>query len=215
MNKSELRKQIKETLSSPAIKATLASQSREVCSQILSSRLYTSCTTLLAYMPLEDEVDIRPVIEAALKSGKKVFLPRVWPESNIMEFYQYDEKTLTKTGSFGILEPEPDEEKSFSELLKKMSINEYSPAAHSSNFVDIKEQADSQKHILILVPGRAFTKDGRRLGRGKGFYDTYLSKIPSIFDIKKSGVCFSQQLLPDIPTTPDDIMMDNIFSGQS
>ena len=93
-----------------------------------------------------------------------------------------------------------------------MSINEYSPAAHSSNFVDIKEQADSQKHILILVPGRAFTKDGRRLGRGKGFYDTYLSKIPSIFDIKKSGVCFSQQLLPDIPTTPDDIMMDSIYS---
>ena len=41
--------------------------------------------------------------------------------------------------------------------------------------------------------------------------DTYLSKIPSIFDIKKSGVCFSQQLLPDIPTTPDDIMMDSIF----
>ena len=215
MNKSELRKQIKETLSSPVIKDTLASQSREICSQIISSRLYTSCTTLLAYMPLKDEVDIRPVIEAALKSGKKVFLPRVWPESNRMEFYQYDEKTLTKTGSFGILEPEPNEEKSFSELLKKMSINEYSPAAHSSNFVDIEEQEDSQKHILILVPGRAFTKDGRRLGRGKGFYDTYLSKIPSIFDIKKSGVCFSQQLLPDLPTTPDDIMMDNIFSGQS
>ena len=215
MNKAELRKQIKETLASPVIKDTLASQSREICSQIISSRLYTSCTTLLAYMPLEDEVDIRPVIEAALKSEKKVFLPRVWPESNRMEFYQYDEKTLTKTGSFGILEPEPDEEKSFSELLKKMSINEYSPAAHSSNFVDIEEQEDSQKHILILVPGRAFTKDGRRLGRGKGFYDTYLSKIPSIFDIKKSGVCFSQQLLPDLPTTPDDIMMDNIFSGQS
>ena len=213
MNKAELRKQIKETLSSPVIKDTLASQSREICSQIISSRLYTSCTTLLAYMPLEDEVDIRPVIEAALKSEKKVFLPRVWPESNRMEFYQYDEKTLTKTGSFGILEPEPDEEKSFSELLKKMSINEYSPAAHSSNFVDIEEQEDSQKHILILVPGRAFTKDGRRLGRGKGFYDTYLSKIPSIFDIKKSGVCFSQQLLPDLPTTPDDIMMDNIFNG--
>ena len=213
MNKAELRKQIKETLASPVIKDTLASQSREICSQIISSRLYTFCTTLLAYMPLEDEVDIRPVIEAALKSEKKVFLPRVWPESNRMEFYQYDEKTLTKTGSFGILEPEPDEEKSFSELLKKMSINEYSPAAHSSNFVDIEEQEDSQKHILILVPGRAFTKDGRRLGRGKGFYDTYLSKIPSIFDIKKSGVCFSQQLLPDLPTTPDDIMMDNIFNG--
>ena len=107
MTKPELRKQIKELLSSPAIKTTLASQSREVCNQIISSRLYTSCTTLLAYMPLEDEVDIRPVIEAALKSGKKVFLPRIWPETNSMEFYHYDEKSQTKTGSFGIEEPEP------------------------------------------------------------------------------------------------------------
>ena len=213
MNKAELRKQIKETLASPVIKDTLASQSREICSQIISSRLYTSCTTLLTYMPLEDEVDIRPVIEAALKSEKKVFLPRVWPESNRMEFYQYDEKTLTKTGSFGILEPEPDEEKSFSELLKKMSINEYSPAAHSSNYVDIPEPSQSAEHILILVPGRAFTKSGKRIGRGKGFYDIYLTGLPQIFDIKKSGVCFSEQLLSELPTTPDDVLMDNVFSS--
>ena len=47
----------------------------------------------------------------------------------------------------------------------------------------LKEEFPSQEHILVLVPGRAFTKDGRRLGRGKGFYDIYLSKIPLIFNI--------------------------------
>jgi 5-formyltetrahydrofolate cyclo-ligase len=71
-----------------------------------------------------------------------------------------------------------------------MSINEYSPAAHSSNFVEIPEPAQKQEHILVLVPGRAFTKDGKRLGRGKGFYDNYFSNIPQIFDIKNPvSVC--------------------------
>ena len=213
MTKAEVRKQIKETLS--AVKSSLPAQSRKICEQILASTRYTSCTTLLAYMPLADEVDVLPVITDALKKKKKVFLPRVFPDTNKMEFYRYEAGSETSTGSFGIQEPEADEAKSFSRFLEKMSINEYSPAAHSSNYVDIPEPSQGTEHIFILVPGRAFTTSGRRLGRGKGFYDIYLSGLPQIFDIKKSGVCFSQQLLPDLPTTPDDVMMDNVYSGQS
>jgi len=213
MTKAEVRKQIKETLTT--IKAGLPSQSRKICELILSSSRYTSCTTLLAYMPLADEVDIRTVITDAISKGKKVFLPRVFPDSNKMEFYRYETGSETSTGSFGIQEPAPDDAKSFSRFLEKMSINEYSPAAHSSNYVDIPEPSQAAEHILILVPGRAFTKSGKRIGRGKGFYDIYLSSLPQIFDIKKSGVCFSEQLLSELPTTPDDVLMDNIFSGQS
>ena len=210
MTKAEIRKQIKETLN--LVKSGLPSQSRKICDTILGSSRYTSCTTLLAYMPLADEVDVLPVISDALKKGKKVFLPRVFPDTSKMEFYRYEEGTETSAGSFGIQEPEADEAKSFSRFLERMSINEYSPAAHSSNYVDIPEPSQSAEHILILVPGRAFTKSGSRIGRGKGFYDIYLAGLPQIFDIKKSGVCFSEQLLPELPTTPDDIMMDNVFS---
>ena len=213
MTKAEVRKQIKETLN--LVKTGLPSQSRKICDTILGSSRYTSCTTLLAYMPLADEVDVLPVISDALKKGKKVFLPRVFPDTSKMEFYRYEEGTETAAGSFGIQEPEADEAKSFSRFLERMSINEYSPAAHSSNYVDIPEPSQSAEHILILVPGRAFTKSGSRIGRGKGFYDIYLAGLPQIFDIKKSGVCFSEQLLPELPTTPDDVLMDNIFSGQS
>ena len=209
MTKAEVRKQIKENLAK--VKAGLPAQSRKICEQILSSPRYTSCTTLLAYMPLADEVDILPVITDALNKRKKVFLPRVFPDTNKMEFYRYEADTKTSSGSFGIQEPEADDAKSFSRFLEKMSINEYSPTAHSSNYVDIPEPSQSAEHILILVPGRAFTKNGRRIGRGKGFYDIYLASLPQIFDIKKSGVCFSEQLLAELPTTPDDIMMDNVF----
>lgn len=210
MTKSEIRNEIKNRISA-LTQNELKTQSDVICKAILESRFYTSCTTLLAYMPLADEVDITPVIKAALKSGKTVFLPHVFPQTNKMEFYSYDANTETKTGAFGIKEPEIDETKNFSNLLKKMSIDEYSPAPHSSNYVDIEEPSQTKMHILILVPGRAFTKDGRRIGRGKGFYDIYLSNLPNIFDIKKSGVCFSQQLMANLPTTPDDVMMDRLY----
>ena len=215
MTKAEIRNQIKETLNSPAVKDTLPSQSEKICQTILESKRYFSCTTLLAYMPLEDEVDIRPVINDALSKGKKVYLPRIFPDTYNMEFYLYKAGDQTVSGSFGILEPSENEAQSFKKFLEKMSINEYSPAAHSSLFVEIDEPVQGIEHILVLFPGRAFTKDGRRLGRGKGFYDTYFSHLPQIFDIKKSGVCFSEQLLPELPTTPDDIMMDNVFSSNA
>ena len=214
MTKQEIRKEIKnkfKALSSGKIRK----ESEALCKVILESKLYTSCTTLLAYMPLEDEADIKPVIQKALSQGKKVFLPRVFPDTNQMEFFRYQEDTKTEAGSFGIAEPPADNKLSFTRFLEKMSINEYSPAAHSSNFVEIDAHENPIEHILILVPGRAFTKDGKRRGRGKGFYDIYLSKMPLIFDIKKSGVCLPCQLLTELPATPDDIMMDNVFCGES
>lgn len=214
MTKQDLRNQIKDILKQIGNNA-IRKESEKICRKILESNFFTSCTTLLAYMPLADEADITPVIQRALSQKKKVFLPRIFPETNKMEFYRYDTSTEITQGSFGINEPAAKEELSFTQFLRKMAINEYSPAAHSSNFVDITPHDNPTEHILILVPGRAFTKDGKRLGRGKGFYDIYLSQLPQIFDIKKSGVCFSQQILPDLPTTPDDIMMDFLFNIKS
>ena len=95
------------------------------CEIILKSKRYTSCTTLLAYMPLPDEVDVTPVIEDALKCGKKVYLPRIFPETSLMEFYRYDGTDALNEGSFGIREPEINEAQSFSRVIEAMSINEY------------------------------------------------------------------------------------------
>lgn len=211
MTKEEIRKEIKTRIASLS-KSSLKNQSEALCKKILESSLYTSCTTLLAYMPLPDEADITPVIEHALAKGKKVYLPRIFPGTSNMEFYRYNNSTNTEKGNYGITEPLADETQSFSKFIERLSIQQYSPAAHSSNYVDIEAHDQPMEHILVLVPGRAFTKDGKRLGRGKGFYDIYFSKIPLIFDIKKSGVCLDCQLMTNLPVTPDDIIMDTVFS---
>lgn len=62
---------------------------------------------------------------------------------------------------------------------------------------------------LIIVPGVAFTRSGKRCGRGKGYYDKYLSREG--FRATKIGVCYAEQLAEDIPNEPHDIVMDRVL----
>ncbi|MBO4397483.1 MAG: 5-formyltetrahydrofolate cyclo-ligase [Bacteroidaceae bacterium] len=61
---------------------------------------------------------------------------------------------------------------------------------------------------LAIIPGRAFTPDGCRLGRGKGYYDRLLPLLhcPTI------GICFSFQILENIPIDTHDIKVDKVIS---
>lgn len=62
---------------------------------------------------------------------------------------------------------------------------------------------------LIIVPGVAFDRNGNRLGRGRGYYDRFLSKH---IDVKRIGICFDFQLVNEVPAEPFDIRMDEIIS---
>ena len=63
---------------------------------------------------------------------------------------------------------------------------------------------------IIIVPGLGFDSAGRRLGRGKGFYDRYLSDHPAI----KIGLAFEVQMTKEIPTEPHDVRMDFVVTDQ-
>lgn len=68
--------------------------------------------------------------------------------------------------------------------------------------------ADYHKIDVAIVPGIAFDTQGNRLGRGKGYYDRLLAKIPHCYKI---GLCFNFQKVDRIPTGPWDIKMDEIL----
>jgi len=189
--KKELRIQIKEALKNN--RASFSEQSKIICNKILESQEFKTADFLLAYMPLFDEVDLSEVIETAFTQHKTVALPKIKPDSNIMNFYKVStikaETLYSSEKSYGILEPE------------ECPQNLIYPEKLTQN-------------TLILVPGRAFSKDGARLGRGKGFYDIWLSKIP---EAKKNrvllaGICFSQQIVEQVPVSEHDIKMDILFS---
>ena len=61
---------------------------------------------------------------------------------------------------------------------------------------------------LFVIPGIAFDFDGNRLGRGKGYYDRYLSGI----DKPIIGLCFDFQLFENIPWDVHDVKMTQVIT---
>lgn len=138
----QLRKQIPQT--------EKVARDRKICAHFLALASYRYADTLLLYYPRSDEIDTRPIIEDALKSGKKVALPRC-REGGQMDFHFITDLSELTEGKFSI--PEPPES---CPRFDKQSIC---------------------KSVLIIVPGLAFDRKGYRLGYGKGYYDRYLSDI--------------------------------------
>ena len=61
---------------------------------------------------------------------------------------------------------------------------------------------------LLVVPGLGFSETGRRLGRGGGFYDRYLSS----FNGTVVGICYEGQLLKGVPVEPHDCLMSYVIT---
>ena len=85
--------------------------------------------------------------------------------------------------------------------MKFYEYKKESPLVH--NQYGILEPLGEKEIVpdLIVVPGLAFDRDGRRLGRGKGFYDRYLEKYKPPQTI---GICFTEQILSKVEVDPWD-----------
>ena len=119
--------------------------------------------------------------DTILTMGKKVLLPKVVSDTE-MTIHEYTgADSLQPSEPYGILEP----------TTPELSI------------------INCQLSIAI-VPGMAFDKQGHRLGRGKGYYDRFLSQIPNIYKI---GVCFPFQMLESIPSESTDVVMDEVITS--
>ena len=64
---------------------------------------------------------------------------------------------------------------------------------------------------VVVCPGVAFTADGRRLERGRGYYDRYLGD--PAFRGFRVGVCYAHQLVDDLPVEPHDVRIDRVITG--
>jgi 5-formyltetrahydrofolate cyclo-ligase len=142
--------------------------------------LWVEAKSVLFYAPLLLEPDLSPLMTDALAGGKTIALPRFVRETGCYAAFQVTNpaEDLTR-GNFGILEP----------LSTAPSV--------PLNQLD-----------LALVPGIAFDLDGRRLGRGKGFYDRLLAAVPGA----KCGVAFDQQVVREVPVESHDILMNFLLT---
>ena len=140
---------------------------------------------VLAWIPaFPGEVDLALFIASMLRK-RRVYLPRV-EGAGQMVFVRIHEDWASKLEKSprGILQPTvgPDAEL-------------FDPT--------------TEAQVAIVCPGLAFDRAGRRLGRGGGYYDRFLAD-QNLSGAVRIGVCYSVQIVPEIPADTHDIPMDYV-----
>lgn len=95
-----------------------------------------------------------------------------------------------------------------------MHFYDYAPERMQTGAFGIEEpmgdkECPAEDIDLIIVPARAFTRTGQRLGRGGGFYDKYMS-LPG-FRAYKIGIAFGCQIFDELISENHDIMVDEVI----
>ena len=182
--KEKLRSEMRALLRgmSPALHAEASLVICQVAAN-LPAFLKSRCVALFA--PLPSEPDIHLLIEEAWAQGKRVVLPLmikhgVSPQLDWHEITSWDDVVVP--GPFGLSEPDP---------LRCPRV----PLAELD---------------CVFVPGVAFDYEGFRLGRGGGFYDNFLSLVPSTLPCV--GLFFSIQKVPVVPREPHDQALRSVVT---
>lgn len=129
--------------------ADKADKDNSICRAFLDSKIYKAADEILCYCSFGSEIDTAKIISAALRDGKKLFLPKCTDKNGSMLFYRVINTDNLVKGTYGISEPD----------------------------TEICEPAYNFENALCVVPGLSFDRNGHRLGYGKGYYDRFLEKF--------------------------------------
>ncbi len=180
IQKSILREKLRAALKRVSV-VKLKKKSNKIFSRVLKNKYYKRAKCVLLYASLPKEVSTARIIRESLKLGKTVCLPAADSKSGNMSAWRITKVSDLRRGVFGILEPG-----------RKKALKRH-PSA-----ID-----------LILVPGLGFDRKGRRLGRGKGYYDRFLIKAKRA---RRIGLAFKEQLVAKIPATKHDVRMHQVIT---
>ena len=102
MDKKELRRSIRERKRAMT-EEEIVSRSEKLGVLFAQSEAYKNAKTIYGYLPYNQEVRTVPMLEQALKDGKKVAVPKVYGDE--MKFLYLDDLTKVSKGYAGIPEP--------------------------------------------------------------------------------------------------------------
>ncbi|MBR2368519.1 MAG: hypothetical protein IKA83_00010 [Paludibacteraceae bacterium] len=194
--KKILRKIIKVRVS--AISADeKAKREKLLLDNLFSMPEFLAAQTVMLFANLPDEICTFSLIDKCIAMGKKVFLPVI--EGDEMTACEFTGEY--RVGRYEIKEP-----------MIKLGVDERrveKGEKRNSSVIESRDNACIVRDFdFILVPGVGFSPSGCRLGRGKGYYDKFLSKYSNLFTV---GVCFREQFYLDIPAEPHDIPMQKVI----
>jgi len=148
------------------------------------------------------------MIEQSIQMGKEVIVPailsdrkglascRLWKRGHFPEdCVRGDTFQLKENGSLRKVSPQGGKSVPKQELVIG-PYGVYQPEVSKDSLVN-PEEID-----LFIIPGLAFDAKGNRLGRGQGYYDRFLARIPRY--IPRVGVAFRFQMVDDLPCDKHD-----------
>ncbi len=106
MDKKELRRSIRERKRAMT-EAEIEARSAKLGELFAASPAYQNAKTIYGYLPYNQEVRTVPMLERALRDGKRVAVPKVYGEE--MKFLYLQDLSQVEKGYAGIPEPIADE----------------------------------------------------------------------------------------------------------
>lgn len=179
MTKVELRRKLRK------IRAGLPTElvdgwSAAIAARLTSLEVFQRAEVLHCYASsLPGEVGTDQLIVRAINQRMRVICPRVRPHGQL-EHREISHPSQLVEAAFGLREPDP----------------------------EVASPVDPRLADLIVVPGIAFTQDGRRLGMGGGYYDRFLADHSA----PRIGLAYELQLMDALPRSEHDQSVDLIVT---
>ena len=184
--KRELRKRLRNTRLA-LMPSVVRQRSEKIVEQILSLEFWQKSSSVALFWPLLDrhEIDLRPLLDAANKTGKKAYFP--WTDTlcnpRELRLRQVKDASEFKERGLGYEEPQDD-----------------------------APEAEPGEIGLVIVPALAVDKQGNRLGYGAGFYDRLLPKISP--PAQTVAAVFSFQILAEVPVADWDVRVGHVLTEE-
>lgn len=170
--KKELRQRIRKTLA--AIPAEeLDTRSLRACHRLFEQPEYIKSEVIMVFLSLPAEIDTSPLVLRAWQDRKRILAPKV----------SWSQRRMT-----------PVEIRSLADDLAVSQEGIREPVSGIPFPVAMVD--------LVIVPGLGFDEFGRRLGRGRGFYDRFLAH-PELCGTH-CGLAFESQMTSTVPVGPLD-----------
>ncbi len=144
--------------------------------------IFNNADTVLLFASYCSEPSTWDLAEILLERGISIAYPRCGADGE-MTFYKVKSSDELHIGKYGIAEP-------------------------AGSIMSMPQITDK---TVCIVPGLAFTEDGKRIGYGGGYYDRFLSKNPQVYTI---ALAYEKCITDDLPVMEHDIKIKSIVTEE-
>jgi len=162
----------------------IADKSMAIQQKLLAMKEILDCNSIFVYVSFRSEVATLHLIDTLIDMGKMVVVPITRVQAKRMDAIHITSRSTDLQPGYCNI-PEPKEE-----LCRTNEV----PA----------DQIET-----ILLPGSVFDERGGRFGYGGGYYDRFLTKVPTAARI---GLAFDLQIVPKAPLQPHDELLDLVVT---